>query len=152
MIKIFFYFLILKLVFLVSFFLKAEKYILESSSNVSSEHIEVTKSLKSTTVSIENRWTDSFGNFGTGKCNGHILTENEEISLLVFCEQTEARGDKFWTQLLRDKDMKAGIGKIKYLNATGIYKKFIGIECQYAVNYMNNKINFLKQICELPND
>ena len=113
---------------------------------------EVTKSLKSTTVSIENRWTDSFGNYGTGKCNGHILTENEEISLLVFCEQTEARGDKFWTQLLRDKDMKAGIGKIRYLNATGIYKKFIGIECQYAVNYMNNKINFLKQICELPND
>ena len=48
--------------------------------------------------------------------------------------------------------MKAGIGKVRYLNATGIYQKFIGIECQYAVNYMNNKINFLKQICELPND
>ena len=80
------------------------------------------------------------------------MTENEEISLLVFCEQTEARGDKFWTQLLRDKDMKAGIGKIRDLNATGIYKKFIGIECQYAVNYMNNEINFMKQICELPND
>ena len=47
--------------------------------------------------------------------------------------------------------MKAGIGKVRYLNATGIYQKFIGIECQYAVNYMNNKINFLKQICELPN-
>tara|TARA_A100000164_G_C21364159_1_gene521168 strand:+ start:59 stop:517 length:459 start_codon:yes stop_codon:yes gene_type:complete len=152
MIKIFFYFLILKLVCLVSFSLKAEKYILESSSNVSSEHIEVTKNLKSTTVSIESRWTDSFGNYGTAKCNGHILTENQEISLLIFCENTEARGDKFWTQLLRDKDMKAGIGKTRYLNATGIYKKLIGIECQYAVNYMNNEINFLKQICELPND
>ena len=42
--------------------------------------------------------------------------------------------------------MKAGIGRTRYLNGTGIYKKFIGIECQYAVNYMNSKINFLKQI------
>ena len=146
------YFLIIKLVFLLSTLLKAEKYILDSSSNVTSEHIELTKNLKSTTVSIENRWTDSLGKYGTGKCNGHILTENKKISLTVFCEATAASGEKFWTQLLRDKDMKAGIGKVRYLNATGIYQKFIGIECQYAVNYMNNKINFLKQICELPND
>ena len=150
MTRIFFYFLLFKLLFLLTSLLNAEKYILESSSNVISEDIEITKNLKSTTVSIESRWTDSFGNYGTGKCNGHILTENQEISLLVFCENTEARGDKFWTQLLRDKDMKAGIGRTRYLNGTGIYKKFIGIECQYAVNYMNNKINFLKQICELP--
>ena len=128
MIKIFFYFLILKLVFLVSFFLKAVKYIFEFSSNVSSEHIEVIKSLISTTVSIENRWTDSFDNYGTGKCNGHILAENKEISLSVFCEQTAARGDKFRTQLLRDKDIKSSVGKIRYLSATGVYKKFIGIE------------------------
>ena len=151
MIRIF-YLLILKLVFLVSTQVKSEKYTLESSSNVLSEHIEVTKDLKSTTVIIESRWTDSLGNYGIAKCNGHILSENQDISLLVFCESTEARGDKFWTQLLRDKDMKAGIGKVRYLNATGIYKKFIGLECQYAVNYMNNQINFLKQICELPND
>ena len=24
-------------------------------------------------------------------------------------------GDKYWTQLMRDRDMKAGIGRIKYL-------------------------------------
>ena len=146
------YFFILKLAFLLPYLLKAEKYTFQSSSSVLSEHIQVTENLISTTVIIENRWTDSLGKYGIGKCNGHILTENKEISLKVFCEQTESGGDKFWTQLLREKDMKAGIGKIRYLNATGIYKKFIGIECQYAVNYMNNETNFLKQICELPND
>ncbi len=146
------YFFILKLAFLLPYLLKAEKYTFQSSSSVLSEHIQVTENLISTTVTIENRWTDSLGKYGIGKCNGHILTENKEISLKVFCEQTESGGDKFWTQLLREKDMKAGIGKIRYLNATGIYKKFIGIECQYAVNYMNSKINFLKQICELPNE
>ena len=48
--------------------------------------------------------------------------------------------------------MKAGLGKTRYLNATGNYLKFIGLECSYAVNYMNNNINFLKQICDLSND
>ena len=146
------FFLIATLHFLFVFTLKAEKYTYESSSSVISDHIKISKDLTSTTVNIESRWTDSFGEYGTNKCNGHILEESEEISLIVFCENTASNGDKFWTQLLRDKDMKAGIGKIRYLNATGIYKKFIGIECQYAVNYMNNQINFLKQICDLPND
>ena len=146
------YILIIKVFFLTIYYLNAEQYIFESSSNVNNDHINISKKLKSTILKIESRWTDSLGEYGTSKCNGHILTENEEISLTLFCEQIESKGNKFWTQLLRDKDMKAGIGKIRYLNATGIYKKFIGIECQYAVNYMNNKINFLKQICELPND
>ena len=89
------------------------------------------------------------GEYGIGRCNGHILTENKKISLTIYCEQIASNGDKFWTQLMRDKDMKAGIGRIKYLNGTGIYKKFIGMECPYAVNYMNEKVNFFKQICEM---
>ena len=108
--------------------------------------------MTSTTVNIESRWTDSYGEYGTSKCNGHILVESEKISLNVFCENIDSNGDKFWTQLLRDKDMQAGIGRLKYLNATGKYKKFIGKECPYAVNYFNKKINFFKQICDLEND
>ena len=108
--------------------------------------------MTSTTVNIESRWTDSFGEYGTSKCNGHILTENEKISLTVFCENIASNGDKFWTQLIREKDMDAGVGKARYLNGTGKYKKFKGLECPYAVNYMNKNINFLKQICNLPND
>ena len=146
------FFLIATLHFLFVFTLKAEKYTYESSSSVISDHIKISKDLTSTTVNIESRWTDSFGEYGTNKCNGHILEESEEISLIVFCENIASNGDKFWTQLLRDKDMEAGIGRLKYLNATGKYKKFIGTECPYAVNYLNKKINFVKQICNLNND
>tara|TARA_S200000501_G_C20806954_1_gene736591 strand:- start:174 stop:632 length:459 start_codon:yes stop_codon:yes gene_type:complete len=144
------YLLIINLLLLYTLSCKAEKYYFESSSSVKYEHLKITKDFKSSTINIENRWTDSLGEYGIGKCNGHILTENKKISLTVFCEQISASGDKFWTQLIRDKDMKAGIGKIRYLNGTGKYEKFIGIECQYAVNYMNNNTNFLKQVCELP--
>ena len=146
------YFFIVKLLFLIVFQLKAEKYIFESSSSVNSNHINISKELKSTIVNIESRWTDSLGEYGTSKCNGHILTEYEKISLKVFCENIASNGDKFWTQLIREKDMEAGVGRARYLNATGNYKNFIGLECSYAVNYMNNNINFLKQICDLPDD
>ena len=144
------YILITILIFFYVFISKAGKYINESSSSVKSEHINITKDLKSTIVNIENRWTDSYGEYGTGRCNGHILTENKKISLTIYCEQLASNGDKYWTQLMRDRDMKAGIGRIKYLNGTGIYEKFIGIECPYAVNYLNEKVNFFKQICEIP--
>ena len=140
--------------FIIIFFfpwnlLKAEKYIFESSSSVKSNHVNISEKLKSTTVSIENRWTDSFGEYGVGKCNGHILTENKELSLKVYCEQTSSSGDKFWTQLIRDKGLNAGIGKIKFLNGTGKYQRFIGMECPYAVNYLNDNINFFKQVCNV---
>lgn len=107
------FFLNLTLVFLFISALKAEKYIYESSSSVISDHIKISKDLTSTTVNIESRWTDSYGEYGMNKCNGHKLAEKEKISLNVFCENTASNGDKFWTQLLRDKDMQAGIGRYK---------------------------------------
>ena len=97
------YCLIIKLFFFTIFYLEAEQYIIESSSSVNSNHINISKELKSTTVKIESRWTDSLGEYGTSKCNGHILTENEEISLTVFCENIASNGDRFWTQLIREK-------------------------------------------------
>ena len=145
-----------KFVFVINFFIFvvnncfAEKYINESSSSVKSNHIVISENLKSTTVSIENRWTDSLGEYGTGVCNGHILTEKNKISLKLYCEQLASNGDKFWTQLIREKDMQAGVGKIKFIRGTGKYKKFEGLVCPYAVNYMNEKINFFKQVCDLP--
>ncbi|MAH88456.1 MAG: hypothetical protein CMJ06_00150 [Pelagibacterales bacterium] len=146
------YILIIKLFFFIAFHSTAEKYIFESSSSVISNHINISKELKSSILNIESRWTDSLGEYGTSKCNGHILTEYEKISLTVFCENTASNGDKFWTQLIREKDMAAGVGKAKYLNGTGKYQELIGLECPYAVNYMNENINFLKQICDLSND
>ena len=101
--------------------------------------------MTSTTVNIESRWTDSYGEYGTSKCNGHILEESEKISLIVFCENIASNGDKFWTQLLRDKDMQAGIGRLKYLNATGKYKN-LWARMSHAVNYLNKKINFLNNM------
>ena len=79
------------------FTLKSEKYIYESSSSVISDHIKISKDLISTTVNIESRWVDFYGEYGTNKCNRHLLVESKKISLNVFCENIASNGDKFWT-------------------------------------------------------
>ena len=42
----------------------------------------------------------------------------------------------------------AGIGKSIYISGTGRYLNFINKECTYAVNYLNPKVGFYKQICK----
>ena len=42
----------------------------------------------------------------------------------------------------------AGVGKAIYINGTGRYLNFINKECTYAVNYLNSKVGFYKQICK----
>lgn len=56
------------------------------------------------------------------------------------------------TQLIREKDVVAGLAKFRYLKCTVNYKKFKDLECLCALNFINNSINLIKQICDLPND
>ena len=37
--------------------------------------------------------------------------------------------------------MREGVSKIKFIRATGQYKMLEGIQCLYAVNHLNDKIN-----------
>ncbi len=140
---------IIILLFLFSTQSISKEYIIDSSSDVKSKEIIIDEGFKYTVVEIENRWTDSFGEYGTGNCFGHILTRGEIITLNLFCEQMDSKGDKFWTNLKRESEMDAGIGKITYLKGTGKYKKFENLKCTYAVRYMNRKTNFLRQKCKI---
>ena len=137
-------------ILLISSNLFATEYILESSSSVESDEIIINESIRSKVINIERRWTDSLGEFGTGKCHGHVLHKSNEVILNGFCEMLASNGDKFWLQLSRESELGAGIGKVKYLNGTGKYIKFISLECKYAVKYMNKEINFYRHICNLP--
>ena len=48
----------------------------------------------------------------------------------------------------RNSAEDAGIGKAIYISGTGRYLNFIDKECTYAVNYLNPKVGFYKQICK----
>ena len=42
----------------------------------------------------------------------------------------------------------AGSSKVIYISGIGRYLNFIKKECTYAVNYINPKARFYKQICK----
>ena len=56
--------------------------------------------------------------------------------------------DRFQINLKRNSVEDAGIGKAIYISGTGRYLNFINKECTYAVNYLNPKVGFYKQICK----
>lgn len=50
-----------------------------------------------------------------------------------------------------NSDAVAGVGVAAYLNTTGKYKNFIGLKCNYAVNYMVEETNFYRHKCQIKN-
>ena len=79
----------------------------------------------------EGSWEDTEGFYGYLKCIGPIIIDNEKN-----------------LNLKRNSVEDAGIGKATYISGTGRYLNFIDKECTYAVNYLNPKVGFYKQICK----
>ena len=145
-----FRFTVTVLIIFNTFFLYSQEYILESATKLKDNVIKINENYISTTVELESTWTDSYGEYGTAKCNGHILSKNKSETINVYCEQLASNGDKFWTKFTRkSSDISAGIGKVIYLKGEGKYKKLENKECTYAIRYMDKKTNFLKLICKL---
>ena len=129
---------------------KAEDYIFESSANLKSDDMFISKNLLVKSHSIEIRWTDSFGEYGKGRCLGKSKKENNDVTFQVYCEYFDSKNHKFWTLLQRaNTDASAGVGIATYLNGTGKYKKFKGLKCNYAVKYMDDSTNLYRHKCSL---
>ena len=95
-------------------------------------------------------WSDSLGNYGRGRCRGSVLLENKIITdILYFCEFEDQEYEKFWTRGSRTgSQQQAGIGTNTYIDAEGKYKKFIGLECIYAISYIKYSFH-AKNKCEI---
>ena len=97
----------------------------------------------------EGSWEDNKGFYGYLKCVGPIIIDKEKnLNLNLMCDGYDHNKDRFQMNLKRDSVENAGIGKAIYIGGTGRYLSFINKECTYAVNYLNPKIGFYKQICK----
>jgi len=140
------------LFFSLTYFINAEDYIFESSANLKSENMIIADNFSVKNMSIEIRWTDSLGEYGKGRCIGLSTKKISEVRFKVYCEYYDSDEDMFWTLLERsNSDAAAGVGVATYLNATGKYKDFIGLKCNYAVNYMGEETNFYRHKCQIKN-
>ena len=97
----------------------------------------------------EGSWEDNKGYYGFLKCLGPVIIDkNKNLKLNLICDGYDNKGDKFQINLKRNSIEDAGIGKAIYISGTGRYITFVEKECTYAVNYLNSKIGFYKQICK----
>ena len=97
----------------------------------------------------EGSWEDTKGYYGFLKCIGPIIIDGKKnLNLNLICDGYDNNNDKFQINLKRNSIEDAGIGKAIYIHGTGRYLDFINKECTYAVNYLNPKVGFYKQICK----
>ena len=153
MIRLFFYFLALKLLFLISVQLSAEdnkEYIVTGSDITETKTFELENKSQFSSFTVNGSWTDNYGNYGFNKCMGIINKNLNNVELYLMCEREDKNGYKIWTISKRKSETQSsGVGSFEIVNAT-IPKKelFIGKKCTYAVKYLK-ETNFTKSKCKI---
>ena len=153
MIRISFYFLVLKLLFLVSVQLSAEdnkEYIVTGSDITETKTFELENKSQFSSFTVNGSWTDNFGNYGFNKCMGIINKNLKNVELYFMCEREDKNGFKIWSINKRKSGIQnSGVGTFEIVDAN-IPKKelFIGKKCTYAVKYLK-ETNFYKSKCKI---
>ena len=141
--------IILMSLFLISN-VNAKEYIFNGYGISKQDAIEVSDNFKFSSYTSEGMWDDSNGDYGNEKCSGYVKQINKKIELEVICENINQDNEIFWNSRIRKSEKGGGAGKMKILNGTGKYKKFIGLVCPYGVNYKENYA-WLKAKCKTKN-
>ena len=142
--------------FLITFFilffsiLSAEEFSLKWSINVKVlDKFEFIDGGNFRVNTAEGSWEDNKGFYGYMKCIGPIIIDKEKnLNLNFMCDGYDNNNDRFHINLKRNSVQDAGIGKAVYVSGTGRYLNFKNKECTYAVNYLNSKVGFYKQVCK----
>ena len=113
----------------------AKEYIFNGYGISKQYSIDVSDNYKFSSYTSEGMWDDSNGDYGNEKCLGYVKQINKEIELEVICENINQDNEIFWNSRIRKSEKGGGAGKMKILNGTGKYKKFIGLTYPYGVNY-----------------
>ena len=129
---------------------KAKEYIFNGYGISKQYTIKVSDKFKFSSYTSEGMWDDSNGDYGNEKCSGYVKQINKKIELEVICENINQDNEIFWNSRIRKSEKGGGAGKMKILNGTGKYKKFIGLTCPYGVNYKKNYAWF-KAKCKTEN-
>tara|TARA_A100001011_G_C13874111_1_gene660217 strand:+ start:92 stop:547 length:456 start_codon:yes stop_codon:yes gene_type:complete len=101
----------------------------------------------------EGGFKSTLAKYGSYFCEGSIFYNKENLleNMNLFCELTDQNGDKQYTTGKRKvgSEVDIALGKTVIFDASGFWKKFIGLECTYVIEYVNN-ILFSPQKCKMP--
>ena len=101
----------------------------------------------------EGGFKSSLAKYGSYFCEGSIFYNKENLleNMNLFCELTDQNGHKQYTTGKRKvgSETDIAVGQTIIFDASGFWKKYIGLECTYVVEYVNNVI-FSPQKCNMP--
>ena len=142
------YLLIIKLFFAISNLLVAT-----DDLEISNFSNNITKTLKtpngsklSISESIGN-WQDNKGNYGKSRLIFYVEEHNKVTKIRGYGELVDQENSKIWILAERESYQKAGVGKLKIIDANKKYKNLLKLKCVYAVKYLDDR-SFLKAKCK----
>ena len=143
-----FIFLILSLIFSLS--LHAKEMVIQTTASYKLETFTYPNNSTYSIYKGEGSWTNNLGDYGHIRCMGPIEKKSDFFKLDHICEYINQNNEKMWHRVNREgnQEADAGVGKGVIFDATGKYRQFIGLECAYAIKYLDNK-NFSIHKCKL---
>ena len=117
-------------------------------------NIELPNGQKYVSFKHEGGFKSSLAKYGSYFCEGSIFYNKESLLEIMnlFCELTDQNGHKIYTTGKRKvgSETDIAVGQTTVFDASGFWEKYIGLECTYVVEYVNN-ILFSPQKCKMPN-
>ena len=102
----------------------------------------------------EGGFKSTLARYGSYFCEGSIFYNKKNLleSMNLFCELTDQNGDKQYATGKRrvGSEIDIALGQTVIFDASGFWEKYIGLECTYVVEYVND-ILFSPQKCKMPN-
>ena len=102
----------------------------------------------------EGGFKSTLAKYGSYFCEGSIYYNKKNLleNMNLFCELTDQNGDKQYTTGKRrlGSEVDIALGQTVIFDASGFWKNYIGLECTYVIEYVND-ILFSPQKCKMPN-
>ena len=138
--------------FVFSFSINAKEMVIQTTTSYILEKFTYSNENTYSIYKGEGSQTNDLGDYGHIKCMGPIEKNENYFKLNHICKYINQNNEKMWHRVNREGDQEAdaGVGKGIIFDATGKYRQFIGVECPYAIKYLDNK-NFSIHKCKLDN-
>ena len=152
--KIFFLFIALVLISKIS--LCNENKQIQFSNELIGKQIDtktfkLQNGMKYTSFRVDGGFKTSINKYGTYECSVNIINNqnNKLVKSDYICEFKDQDKLRFWSigKRLEGSEQDIAAGKYQIIDGEGFWKKYIGVECLYGIEYVD-KFYFSSQNCK----
>ena len=152
--KIFFLFIALVLISKISL-CNENKQILFSNEligkQIDTKTFKLQNGMKYTSFRVDGGFKTSINKYGTYECSVNIINNqnNKLVKSDYICEFKDQDKLRFWSigKRLEGSEQDIAAGKYQIIDGEGFWKKYIGVECLYGIEYVD-KFYFSSQNCK----